>query len=65
MKLTARELQPRTGFEGKLRRDVSPMISKAGIQSIAKHHEYIRGKFEDDDYNAIKLKDVEVPDPKV
>lgn len=55
MKLTVKQIQPRTGFEGKLRRDVSPAISKVGVQSIAKHHEFIRGKFEDDDYNPIRL----------
>lgn len=55
MKLTVRQIEPRTGFEGKLRRDVSPAISKVGVQSIAKHHEFIKGKFEDDNYNPIKF----------
>ena len=39
------------------------MISKAGVQSIAKHHEYRRGKFEDDNYKNIMVKEVEMKEP--
>jgi hypothetical protein len=58
MKLTVATIQKNTGFE--LRKDVSPTISKVGSITIAKHHEYRKSKFEDDDYNPIKLQEVEV-----
>ena len=61
MKLTPRNNQQKSGLdlESRLRSDVSPTISKAGKMTIPKHTEFLKGKFEGDNYKPIKLHKLE------
>ena len=62
MKLSPSNNQQKAGglnLESKLRGDVSPTISKAGRMTIPKHHQFLKGKFEGDDYKPIKMHKIE------